>query len=100
MSDQSPTPTPSPHANRRHESKILSLSLLAVLLALFLSILEALIHQHLDPVLVPLVGGFGGTVLTMIGSIVAFEFGSSKGSQIKDQMMNSPSAAQPVKNGE
>jgi hypothetical protein len=79
-----------PQGNRRHDSKFLSTCLLAVLFMLFIAVLEALIHQHLDPVLVPVISGFGGTVLAMIGSIVAFEFGSSKGSQIKDQLNNAP----------
>lgn len=89
MSEQAVEPPKAASQDRRKDSKVLSLSLLAVLLTLFISVLEALIHEHLDAVLVPVIAGFGGTILTMIGSIVAFEFGSSKGSQIKDQMLKS-----------
>ena len=92
MSDQA-TSSQSPQPNRRHDSKALSFALLVVLLILFIAILEALIHEKLDQVLVPVIAGFGGTVLAMVGSIVAFEFGSSKGSQIKDQLLNAPNTS-------
>lgn len=74
--------------NRRKEGHSFEFFLLAVLLALFVSILLALVFEHEAPEVITLVGGWGGTVLAMIGMIVSFQFGSSKGSQLKDQAMS------------
>jgi uncharacterized YccA/Bax inhibitor family protein len=94
------TPAPQPRTskdNRRRDSIMLSLSILIVLMIAFACILYALVIKNdLKPEIITLIGGFGGTILAMLGMVVSFEFGSSKGSQIKDQMLSAaPSPSSP-----
>lgn len=89
--------------NRRRQSNLLGFALLAVLLILFGAILYALVVGKPEASTETLLGGWGATVLTMIGVIVSFEFGSSKGSQLKDQASqarNNPPPAAPAPNPE
>lgn len=72
---------------KRRRGQVFEFALLGVLLLLFAAILLSLVGFKPAPEVITLVGGWGGTVLAMIGMIVSFQFGSSKGSQIKDQMM-------------
>jgi hypothetical protein len=82
---------------KRRSGKSFDYAVLAVLLALFVAIIFALVRCHLPPEIVTLVGGWGGTVLAMIGVVVNNVWGSSKGSERKDEMLlRSPPPAAPA----
>ena len=74
---------------KRKRGQFFEYAILVVLLTLFAAILMSLVAYKPAPEVITLIGGWGGTVLAMIGMIVSFQFGSSKGSQIKDQLMAS-----------
>jgi hypothetical protein len=79
--------------NRRKRSQSFEFVLLGVLMLLFIAILAGLLLSHPEADVKTTVAGWGGTLLAMIGMIVSFFFGSSKGSQIKDEMLKAPSPA-------
>ncbi len=71
--------------NRRKRGEAFPYVILAALTVLFGVVLGVLVIFKAPPEVITLLGGWGGTILTMIGVVVSFEFGSSKGSQMKDE---------------
>lgn len=92
QTDQPQAPAEKPKSDRRKQNDRFRVLLLLILAALFVALLIAVLHAG-KPEVLTLVGGWGGTVLAMVGIIVGYEFGSSRGSQLKDENDRRPPAA-------
>lgn len=68
----------------RRAGQLFEYALLAVLMFLFMCILASMVLANPAADIKPTISGWGGTVLAMIGMVVSFFFGSSKGSRLKD----------------
>lgn len=71
--------------DKRKRSETLSYMLLLLLFTMFCLVLFALIKGEVKSEYGALVGGFGTTILGMFAVAVGFVWGSSKGSQLKDE---------------
>lgn len=74
--------------NRRKRTEALSYFLMVLLFIMFISVLIALVLGDIKSEYGALVGGFGTTVLGMFAVAAGFVWGSSKGSQLKDEALN------------
>lgn len=86
--------------DHRKKSQLFEYVLISVLLVIFLCILGAMVEQTEPPEVITVVSGWGGIVLGMIAVAVNFAFGSSKGSQLKDEAQNrKPTESPPITTG-
>lgn len=74
--------------DKRRRTDTLSYVMLAILFTMFLMVLLAIIKGDVKSEYGALVGGYGTTILGMFAVAVGFLWGSSKGSQLKDEAMN------------
>lgn len=71
--------------NRRKRGEAMGYVMLFLLFAMFMSVLVALLKGDVKSEYGALVGGFGTTILGMFAVAVGYLWGSSKGSQMKDE---------------
>lgn len=83
--------------NRRRRGQLFAILLLFIIVALFSVILYTIVYAHPVPEVVTALVGWGGTLIGALGTAVAYEWGSSKGSAMKDElaaMKDAPSQEQ------
>ena len=72
--------------NRRKRNIGFAVWLTIVFMTLFVCILAAFVFGKLQIEDKTILGGWGGTMLTILAGAAAYEWGSSKGSAMKDEM--------------
>jgi len=76
--------------NRRRRGQFFAVFLLVVIVALFAAILGAITLRQPSPEVTTALVGWGGTLIGALGTAISYEWGSSKGSAMKDELMAAP----------
>lgn len=76
--------------NHRRRGQRFAFFLLVIIVALFAAILGAITLRQPSPEVTTALVGWGGTLIGALGTAISYEWGSSKGSAMKDELMAAP----------